>query len=379
VVVALAVAGGVSLAAWAVIGLRPSRFWDLRPVAEGEPWPPDPDAWPAVCVVVPAHDEALELPGTLPALLAQDYPGEWWVVVVDDRSRDGTGEVARGLASSRASVLEGRDLPDGWAGKVWALEQGAGCAGPAPYLLLADADIRVAPNSLRRLVAESEAGALALNSRMARLRNASPAERLLVPPFLFFFNLLYPMRLVNAGRRPAAAGGCVLLRASTLRAIGGFAAIRGAVIDDVSLARAVHATGGRVRLAVSAGDTRSVRVYGSLAPLWRMVRRSAFDELQHSWPRLAGTVVGLALLFAAPPGLAVLGAAGMGLPTEARAAIGLMGAAAWLAQSLLYLRCVRFFGQGPLWAFSLPVAGLLYAAMTIDSAVQFAGGRQGWR
>ena len=375
----LGVVGAASLAAWLVIGLRPSRFWDLQPVAETQPEAPSPDLWPPVCVLVPAHDEALELPGTLPSLLAQDYPGEWRVVFVDDRSRDGTAEVARSLAGERVTVVSGGPLPEGWAGKVWALEQGAACAGPAPYLFLTDADIWHAPNVLRRLVAESESAGLALNSRMARLRNRSAAERLLVPPFLWFFNLLYPMRLVAAGRRPAAAGGCVLLRASALAAAGGFAAIRGAVIDDVSLALAVHRTGGRLRLAVSAGDTRSLRVYGSLGPLWRMVSWSAFDELRHSWLRLAGTVAGLGVLFAVPPGLVVIGAAGVGLDAAGRALVGGLGAAAWLTQSLLFLRCVRFFGQPVLWALTLPFAGLLYAAMTVDSAVRFALRRQRWR
>jgi hopene-associated glycosyltransferase HpnB len=371
--------GAASLCAWLAIGLRPSRFWDLRPVAEEQPAPPAPDAWPPVCVLVPAHDEALELPRTLPSVLGQDYPGGWRVVVVDDRSGDGTGEVARGLATERVTVVDGAALPPGWAGKVWALEQGSACAGGAPYLFLTDADIWHAPGTLRRLVAQSEAGGLALNSRMARLRNRSAAERLLVPPFVWFFNLLYPMRLVNAGRRPAAAGGCVLLRASALHAAGGFGAIRGAVIDDVSLARAVHGAGGRVRLAVSAGDTRSLRVYGSLGPLWRMVSRSAFDELGHSWLRLAGVVAGLTLLFAVPPALVVVGAGGLGLDARVRTTIGALGAAGWLGQSLLFLRCVRFFGQPAAWALSLPLAGLLYAAMTVDSAVRFSARRQRWR
>ncbi|MBO0706347.1 MAG: glycosyltransferase, partial [Candidatus Dormibacteraeota bacterium] len=217
-VLVLAVVGAASLAAWLAIGLRPSRFWDLQPVAETDPQPPAPERWPSVCVLVPAHDEALELPRTLPSLLAQDYPGEWRAVVVDDRSQDGTAEIARGLANERVTVVSGEPLPEDWAGKVWALEQGAACAGDALYLFLTDADIWHAPNVLRLLVAQSESGGLALNSRMARLRNRSAAERLLVPPFVWFFNLLYPMRLVAAGKRPAAAGGCVLLRASALEA-----------------------------------------------------------------------------------------------------------------------------------------------------------------
>src|SRR6185436_8516911 len=114
------------------------------------------------------------------------------------------------------------------AGKVWAMHQGA-AASTEPLILLTDADILHGPGSLRRLVAESEAGGLALNSRMARLRCESSAERLLIPPFVWFFGLLYPMRRVNdpENRTAAAAGGCVLLRRDALDRAGGFEAIRG--------------------------------------------------------------------------------------------------------------------------------------------------------
>ena len=170
-----------SLAGWLGVLLGTSRAWDLRPVGEDEPAPPDPDAWPSVAVLVPARNEADLLPLTLPALRGQDYPGEHSLVVVDDRSTDSTA----GLATVRGTAL-----PPGWVGKVWALEQARRAAGDPDYYLLTDADIRHAPGSLRRLVAESEAAGLALNSRMARLRCAAPAEKLLIPPFVYFFNLL---------------------------------------------------------------------------------------------------------------------------------------------------------------------------------------------
>jgi hypothetical protein len=218
-----AITAAISLAGWLGVLLGTARAWDLRPVGEDEPAPPEPQAWPSVAVLVPARNEADLLPLTLPALRAQDYPGEHSVVVVDDRSTDLTRELA---------TVSGAELPPCWVGKVWALEQARGGAGEPDYYLLTDADIRHAPGSLRRLVAESEAAGLALNSRMARLRCSAPAEKLLIPPFVYFFNLLYPMRRVN--RRPAAAGGCMLVRRDALEAAGGFEAIRDRVIDDVS-------------------------------------------------------------------------------------------------------------------------------------------------
>lgn len=181
---ALAAVGGFALLSWLAVLAHPARPWDLRPQDDGER-APDPPVWPDVCVLVPAHDEAAVLPVTLPALLAQDYPGDWRVVLVSDRSADGTSEVARRHGSDRLAVVEGGSLPDGWVGKVWALEQGLGHTGDVEYILLTDADILHAPSSLRDLVAESEACRLALDSRMARLHVEAPTERLLVPPFAF--------------------------------------------------------------------------------------------------------------------------------------------------------------------------------------------------
>src|SRR5262245_30645516 len=174
----MVVVAALALAGWIGVLLGTARAWDLRPIGEDEPAPPPPRRWPSVAVLVPARNESVLLPETLTALRAQDYPSEHRLVVVDDRSTDGT----RGLAA-----FTGTEPPPGWVGKVWALEQGRRAAGSPDYYLLTDADIRHAPHSVRRLVAESEAEDLVLNSRMARLHCESPVERLLIPPFLYFF------------------------------------------------------------------------------------------------------------------------------------------------------------------------------------------------
>lgn len=345
------VLAAVALAGWLGVLLGTARAWDLRPVAEDEPAPPDPAAWPPVAALVPARNEAAVLPLTLPALEAQDYPGEHGVVVVDDRSTDGTRELA---------TVAGEELPPGWVGKVWALEQARRAAGGPDYYLLTDADIRHARGSLRRLVAESEAEGLVLNSRMARQHCESAAERLLIPPFVYFFSLLYPMRRVN--RRPAAAGGCVLVRRDALDRAGGFEAVRDRVIDDVSLARAL-APQGPIRLALSRADVQSVREH-DFAGIWRMVRRTAFTQLRHSVALLAVTVALLLLLFAVPPVVTVLAAARGDRPALA------LAAAAWALLSALYLPTVRYFRLSPLWAATLPAAACLYGAMTVDSAAR---------
>ena len=376
-------------AAWAGVLAHPLRPWDLRPRDDEGRAPPDPPAWPPVAVLVPARNEAASLPRTLPALLAQDYPGAWRAILVDDRSGDGTAEAAERVAAAaggagRLDVVRGAPLPEGWAGKVWALEQArrrAGDGDPAPAMyLLTDADIRHAPGVLRRLVAEAEAERLALVSRMARLRCASRAERLLIPPFVLFFLLLYPLRRANrpGPRGAAAAGGCILVRAEALRRAGGLEAIRGALIDDLALARAVARAGGRTRLALSAGDVASVRAYGGVGAVWAMVRRSAFTQLRRSWALLAAVLAALAVLFAAPVAAVVAGLAGLAAGWGGAAWCLAAGLAAWALAAAAALPAARYFGLRPRWALALPLAGILYGGMTLDSALRGPRGG-GWR
>ena len=365
--------------------LHPARPWDLRPTDEDHPQAADPAHWPALAVLVPARNEAEALPRTLPALLALDYPGDWRVLVVDDRSADGTGALGRRLGGGdpRLTVVAGAALPAGWAGKVWALEQGrrrAAQAGPAELLLLTDADIRHAPGSLRRLAAEAEAGGLDLVSRMARLRCVSAAERLLIPPFVLFFFLLYPMRWANrpGGRVAAAAGGCVLVRAAALERAGGLRVIRGALIDDLALAAAVKRSGGAIRLALSRGGVASLRPYADVGAVWRMVRRSAFTQLRRSWALLAAVTAVLALMFLAPPAAIVAGVAGLAAGADGWPLPLAAGLAGWAVMAAVALPAVRAFDLRPRWALTLPLAGTLYGMMTVDSALRGPRGG-GWR
>ena len=383
--------GALALLIWVGIALHPARPWNFRPVGEDNVFPPDPYQWPSVQVLIPARNEAAMLLDTLPSLLHQDYPGPFSVSVIDDRSQDQTASAAAAIAEQcktrdRLRVVSGAALPSGWVGKVWALQQGAvACGfeqdsneGLPDYLLLTDADIWHAPDSLRCLVTESEAEQLALNSRMARLRCASFAERLLIPPFVFFFILLYPLRWVNDPRKKtaASAGGCVLLSSQALIRIGGFQALRDQLIDDVTLGQLVKGVGLTIRLCLSRTDVKSLRIYDTGDSIWSMVRRTAFTELKYSWLRLIGTVVGLAVAFGLPPLFFLCGLVFFGLPSvvdvevSARLALLLMleGGIAWGLMTAVYLPGVRFFDLRRVWGFSLPLAAMLYEAMTLDSA-----------
>ncbi|WKE73143.1 glycosyltransferase [Streptomyces sp. WP-1] len=363
----------VSLAAWCWLLLCQGFFWrtDVR-----LPRRRDPDAWPSVCVVVPARDEAAVLPASLPSLLAQDYPGRAEVLLVDDGSTDGTGELARALSGRHGglplTVGSPGEPPAGWTGKLWAVRHGIALARAREpeYLLLTDADIAHAPDSLRELVAAAHGGGFDVVSQMARLRVESRWERLVVPAFVYFFAQLYPFRWIGreGSRTAAAAGGCVLLRAGTAEKARIPDAIRHAVIDDVALARAVKGAGGRVWLGL-ADRVDSVRPYPRLHDLWRMVSRSAYAQLRHSPPLLLGTVAGLALVYLVPPVAVVAGAAAGSAP------VAVVGALAWAVMAGTYVPMLRYYRQ-PLWlAPLLPCTAFLYLLMTVDSAVQHYRGR----
>ncbi|WP_236244617.1 glycosyltransferase [Streptomyces sp. CC210A] len=392
----------VSCAAWGWLLVGRGFFWrtDQRLPRTGAA--AEPDRWPDVTVVVPARDEAEVLPLSLPSLLAQDYPGRADVVLVDDGSTDGTGSAARAIAEGQGpgalplTVVSPGPPEPGWTGKLWAVRHGiavardrsgaaptpadgqwpTGPAGgeargcPAEFLLLTDADIAHAPDSLRRLVAAAVAHDLDLVSQMARLRVANAWERLVVPAFVYFFGQLYPFRWVNrpAGRTAAAAGGCVLLRAEAADRAGVPDAIRGAVIDDVALARAVRRHGGRIWLGL-AERVDSVRPYPRLADLWDMVARSAYAQLRHSVVLLAAAVAGIALVHLAPP-LCLAAGLAVGDPVAAWA-----GGGAWAVMAGTYVPMLRHYRQ-PAWAaVLLPLTALLYLCMTVDSAVRHHRGR----
>jgi hopene-associated glycosyltransferase HpnB len=357
----------------------------------------EPGPLPVITAVIPARNEADILPACLPSLLHQGYAGRLTVTVVDDDSSDSTAKTATELGavagSHELTVVGARPTPSGWAGKVWAMAEGVRAATPgtgaesddrgAEYFLFTDADIAYAPGTVERLARSAARGRFALVSQMALLRTGNPAERLLIPAFVYFFAQLYPFRRVSRprARTAAAAGGCMLVRADALAAAGGLAQISGARIDDVALARLLKRAGGRCWLGLTT-DVVSQRPYDRLADIWDMVARSAYTQLHYSLALTAATVVGLAWLYLLPPLTAIAGVAMLCAGASGLAAIWLTasGLAGWLVMSVTYLPMLRLYGLSPLRAPGLPLIAAIYAAMTADSARRHHAGRGGeWK
>lgn len=359
----------VSIVIWAGLLAARGGFWLARET--DEEGVTEPQHWPEVACVVPARDEADVIGGVMRSLVAQDYPGSFRVVLVDDSSSDGTADIARAAGAERLTVIQASPPPSDWTGKLWAMQQGVEEARSSPrYLWFTDADIEHAPDTLRSLVARAEQDGLAMSSRMAELRCESAAEKALIPSFVFFFQMLYPFARVNrpSSRVAAAAGGCMLVNRDALASAGGLAAIRDAIIDDCALG-ALMKKQGPIRLTLTR-RSRSVRPYGGWREIGAMISRSAYAQLGYSPLMLLGTLAGMTLVYLNPLLLAVRG------PGH----IHLAGGAAWLMMSIALGPMLRFYRRSPLWGFALPLIGLFYAAATWMSAWRHWRGRGGmWK
>jgi hopene-associated glycosyltransferase HpnB len=353
--------------AWVGLLLLPWRPWSTRERLD----PPSPPVAPGlsdVTVLIPARNEAEVIGRTLEALFSQGKGLS--VILVDDQSSDGTAQRAREAFPASLEVIQGKPLPDGWMGKLWALEQGR-VRVQTELVLLLDADIELAPGMVHTLKEKLAGANLDLVSIMAELRMGTFWEKLLVPAFVYFFKLLYPFARANrpGSRLGAAAGGCVLVRAATLERIRAFESLRGAVIDDCALAQKVKDAGGRTWIGLSR-CVRSHRPYPSLADFWNMVARSAFTQLRCCAGLLLATTALMGLVFWAP-------CLGLISNTPVSRLAGMVGLCAMFAS---YLPTLRFYRRSPLWALLLPLIASLYLLMTWTSALRcWRGRRSEWK
>ncbi len=372
----------IALGIWLHLFFGRGWFWRVWNVNADRAAAETPSDWPSVVAVVPARDEAETIGRVVTSLVQQDYPGALTIVIVDDHSSDGTAEIARQLSQSndgeeRVKVVCAAALPAGWTGKLWALNEGvsspaAGTALEAPsYYWFTDADVSHAPDTLRLLVGRTKLDGLDLASLMVLLQSKTFSERALIPAFLYFFLMLYPPRWIADEElgTAGAAGGCILLKREALSRIGGFAAIRGEVIDDCALAKAVKQSGGRVWMGLTRKNT-SLRAYETFGEIRDLIARTAFTQLRYSALLLAGTLAGMFLTYIAPVILL------FAHDSIAR----VLGATAWVLMTLSFVPTLRFYRLTPLWAPLLPLTALFYTYATWLSALRYWLGKGGqWK
>jgi hopene-associated glycosyltransferase HpnB len=365
----------IPLLIWLYLFFAHGNFWQLlEDTSEGTP----PAHWPPVVIIVPARNEAELIARSVTSVAKQAYPGEFSVIVVDDHSDDSSATLALGAArefgsARRLTVHSAADLPPGWTGKLWAMNEGVLAAADytPEFFWFTDADIEHGPGTLRRLVVRAENDSLDLASLMVLLQAKSFPERLLIPSFLYFFLMLYPPRWIEDpdSRTAGAAGGCILLRRTALERIGGMAAIRNEVIDDCSLARAVKKGGGKIWMGLTRASV-SLRSYGSFAEIRDLIARTAFTQLRYSNFLLLATLLALFVAYILP---------WISFCAGDDPAWFLAGTALCL-MAVSFGATVRFYNLSFFWALTLPIAAAFYAYATCVSALRYWLGRGGqWK
>ncbi|MGI8739572.1 MAG: glycosyltransferase [Gammaproteobacteria bacterium] len=352
-----------ALLLWLAVMLAPWRPWSTREQLTATPSPPDSDLHD-VTVIIPARNEASHIAETLRALARQGHGLQ--VIVIDDQSTDATEFEARAVTALTPMCLRGEPLPTGWTGKLWALEQARRLAR-TPLTLALDADIVLAPDIIATARDKLSRERLDMLSLVAAPRMQSALEKLAMPAFVYFFKLLYPFGLSNSrhSRIAAAAGGFVLVRTSMLDEIDAFASLKGELIDDCALAMKVKRAGGNIWLGLSHAVI-SQRRNQQLADLCRMVSRTAFTQLRYSGVALCVCTVTMFIAFVSPL-LAM---------SSAHAATRVVSIAALAMMMLSYLPTLLYYRRSPAWVLSLPLAALLYLAMTWGSAIGYWRGRR---
>lgn len=355
----------LSLIIWVYLLMARSRFWLAQPRLSAAQRPLV--HLPSVVAIIPARNEAAMIADVVTSLRNQRYSGDLNILVVDDQSSDATAQLARQAGGARVRIIQTPPLPPGWSGKTWALEtawQDVLQRGLAPdYIWLNDADIVHQSVVLEALISQANWSGSALTSLMVTLDTSGVVGRLLIPAFVYFFQLLYPFPAINgpALRTAGAAGGCVLLEREALQRIGGFVSLKDALIDDCTLARHVQDAGGTLWLG-HGPLSKSVRPNDRLGAVWTMVKRTAYAQLSYNPLLLAGCLAGLGLVFLVPPLAFVVGIA------HGDAILLLCGAAAWLLMAITTMPTLKLYQRSLAEAFLMPFVTLLYGMMTLDSA-----------
>ncbi len=355
----------------ATAGRALKRRWLLTP----DTYPPAGEGAPTVSVLIPARNEAAAIGDCLRCALGQDHPLHE-ILVLNDDSTDGTGDIIEEVAAEHTIVkqLHGEPLPEGWMGKSHALHQAAARA-TGDWLLFIDADVKLSPQALRQALGMATEDGCDMLSWFAQFDLKSFWERSMMPFIADFIVLFSPLDKVNdpSSDHCIANGQFILIRRDVYEKIGGHAAIRASVIDDVSLARAVKFGGWRYRMAFALGLMKT-RMYSSLGQIWNGFAKNFYAATKHN-PNLGLAAIAYLLLTAIAPALLLPWAvANMASGTvEAFEVLALATAVGMVAYRTLTHR----IDPGFPWLHTLlhPLQGALFIGIIIDSMAR----HRGWR
>jgi glycosyltransferase involved in cell wall biosynthesis len=266
-----------------------------------------PEARPLVSIIIPARDEAHVIGQTVRALLASAYD-HFELIVIDDRSTDGTGDVVRAFADPRITVIAGEEPPPGWLGKPWALHKGS-LVARGELLLFVDADILYQPDALGAALAWMEGAGRDMITLLPDVRMRGFWDHVAMPNLAMFLFTFSPAWLANRTNLPilAVGGGTGnLVRREAYHAAGGHEALKDAVVDDVALGRLIRRSG-RPTAGVRAEKFVSVHMYDGLRGIVEGFTKNGFAIFNRSYALMLAVLVFVTAGNLLPYALAVAG------------------------------------------------------------------------
>ena len=358
----------LSTALWVGFALLPWRPWSNREFLDATEGSDGDSDLEDITVLIPARNEAEVIEQTLTSVVNQGP--RLRIILVDDHSEDATAQRARQMGILNLRIIQSRELPEDWSGKLWALEQGR-LHVTTPYTLLLDADIELNRGIVGALRKKMLKDAIPFISLMAVPLMSRSWEKMAMPAFVHFFKILYPFRRVNSSYTTvaAAAGGCILVETRLLDQIGGFASIKSAVIDDCALAARVKSKGCKIWLGLT-HSVKSIRSYQQIREMWDMVARTAFDQLRYSPGLLILCTLVMVLVYQAPVVMVL----------SSNLLVRSLALAAFVIMFLTYVPILRFYNRSWVLTLCLPLVAAIFLAMTWTSAIRYwQGERTRWK
>ena len=350
-------------------GKKKITFWSNKVIFENEKIKSKKLKF-KICIIIPARNEEKTIVNTLNSIISQKIKDSL-ILIVDDNSTDKTQKKIRDFLKNinykNCKLINGKPLPIGWSGKVWALKQAVDFLKQKNFshFLFVDSDIVLKKKIITNSINFLEDRNLLMVSLMAKLKCESLWERVLIPSFIYFFQKIYPFNKVNNPKSQvaAAAGGFMLCKSKVFENHNLYDSIKNKIIDDCNIANLIKKKG-PIWLGLTNQITSS-RGYTKLSQIWRMVSRTAYEQLKNSLVFLKLSLLGMFLLYQLPL------ISGLFAIFNSKYEIFLINLITTLFIILSFIPTVNFYKLKYSYSLLLPLSSFIYILMTISSAYNY--------